>query len=573
MSPEQPENAPPIEALRTLLLAGRAAEAATQIETHLDAHPDDVTLNKLMGVARLHLGEAAGAVVFFRKCAELEPGNAEAQFNTGVALEAAEEWSSAATALRSALEIDGHFAGAHNNLGLILNRLGQTGGAISHLETAVALKANSAIFHTNLATIQKQAGLTDKAIEHFEQAIALDPAFEQAYGNYGDLLQFLNRLDEVEALLQRASTHCDLTDPGLLDLQAHLAIHKKNDAEAGNFIEQALRADKSDILKHRRLSLLGKVNDRLGNYDAAFRNFDEANGFAAVFGRDREIDPARYAKRIDALIANMEVCGEPAPVSATQNARELVPTFLVGFPRSGTTLLDTILRSHPEIEVLEEQPVISQLLAALPADQAMEPMPVLSAQQRRDLQARYFDLVADKVDRDGASVLVDKFPLNLVEAGFIRAVFPSAKFILVLRHPNDCVLSCFMQTFDLNDAMANFLKLEDAARLYDRSMTLWRLYDDRLKLGAHIIRYEAVVEDLRGAVAPLLDFLGVDWDDNVENYRQTALGRDRINTPSYNQVTQPVYRRAMGRWHHYEAWFAPYAHWLDQWQTHWGYDE
>lgn len=573
MNSEPPENIPPIEALRTLLLEGNTAEAVTQIGAHLALRPDDVTLNKLMGVARLHMGEATGAIPFFRRCAELEPDNAEAQFNIGVAMEAAEDWQGAVAALRSALALEEEFADAHNNLGLILNRLGQVREAIHHLETAVALQNDSAIFHSNLATVQKQDGLTDEAIGHFEKAISLDPAFEQAYGNYGDLLQFLNRLDAVEALLNRASTHCDLTDPGLLDLQAHLAIHKKDDAAAAQFIEQALRADKTDVLKHRRLSLLGKVNDRLGNYDAAFGNFDQANEYAALSGRERGIDPARYADRIDALIANMEVFKGAPPMAEAPGAGELVPTFLVGFPRSGTTLLDTILRSHPEIEVLEEKPVISQLLAMLPAGQAATPVPALSPQQRREMRQRYFDLVADEYNREGATVLVDKFPLNLVEAGFIRSVFPTAKFILALRHPNDCVLSCFMQTFDLNDAMANFLRLDDAARLYDRAMTLWRLYDDRLALDVHVIRYEDIVEDLRAAVAPLLDFLGVGWDDSVEDYRQTALGRGRINTPSYNQVTQPVYRRAMGRWQRYETRFAPYAHLLEPWHSHWGYDE
>ena len=392
-----------------------------------------------------------------------------------------------------------------------------------------------------------------------------------AEARYKSIRRGIRLMEDVEAVLNSAAEHCDLRHPALLDLRAHLAIHKKNDAAARDFIVQAVAADSTDLLKHRRLSLLGKVNDRLADYDSAFENFVGANRFAAVSGRDRGIDGVRYAKRVDSLIANGEALAPPQPGAEAGDA-PLVPTFLVGFPRSGTTLLDTILRSHPEIAVLEEQPVISQLRALQQAGPATQPAPLLRDDQRAALQARYFDIVADKFDREGIRVLVDKFPLNLVEAGFVRSVFPSAKFILALRHPNDCVLSCFMQTFDLNDAMANFLDLGDAARFYDRAMTLWRLYDRKLDLETHIIRYEDVVDDLRGAVAPLLEFLGVGWSDNVENYRATALGRDRINTPSYNQVTQPVYRRAMGRWQNYENRFEPIDHLLRPWRDHWGYD-
>ena len=128
-----------------------------------------------------------------------------------------------------------------------------------------------------------------------------------------------------------------------------------------------------------------------------------------------------------------------------------------------------------------------------------------------------------------------------------------------------------MQSFELNPAMANFFNLGDASRLYDRVMTLWSLFERRLALKVHRVRYEDVVADMQGAVAPVLDFIGAGWHENVENYRQTALNRGQINTPSYNQVVKPLYRDAMDRWRNYENRFTPYQHLLDPWIERWGY--
>ena len=137
------------------------------------------------------------------------------------------------------------------------------------------------------------------------------------------------------------------------------------------------------------------------------------------------------------------------------------------------------------------------------------------------------------------------------EAGFIHRLFPAAKFILVLRHPCDCVLSCFMQQFALNDAMANFATIEESANLYNEVMSLWQVYCDKLPLEVHTVKYEDVIADTRGTIEPLLSYLGVPWSDNILDYRKTAASRENINTPSYSQVTEKLYSTAAGRWTRY----------------------
>src|SRR5205085_4640311 len=217
------------------------------------------------------------------------------------------------------------------------------------------------------------------------------------------------------------------------------------------------------------------------------------------------------------------------------------PVFLVGFPRSGTTLLDTLLMGHPALNVMEEVPLLERPAAAL-GD--FERLPELSEAETEHLRDLYFEALGPV---DGRTI-VDKLPLNLLGAPLIHRLFPDAKFIFAARHPCDVVLSCFMQPFDLNPAMANFLDLENAARLYDLVLSFWERASAILPLQVHTLRYEALVEDKEAEMRDLIAFLGLGWDERVLDNQKVAAERGPIVTPSYAQVAQPIYKRARGRW-------------------------
>jgi hypothetical protein len=248
------------------------------------------------------------------------------------------------------------------------------------------------------------------------------------------------------------------------------------------------------------------------------------------------------------------------------------PTFLIGFPRSGTTLLDTILRSHPEINVVEEMPMVTVMIKALERTQTIKNFNTLSEADVLGLQGIYFKELKMHLDQgDDRKLIVDKHPLNIVHTGIIHRVFPDAKFILALRHPCDCVLSCFMQTFKLNDAMANFLSLDQSAKLYAAVMELWFLYRKKLNLDVHVLKYEDLVHDFEGTCRSLIKFLRLEWDDNLHNYQTTASDRSSINTASYNQVIQPLYKQASGRWTNYRKQMQPVLPLLQPWIEAFGY--
>ena len=187
----------------------------------------------------------------------------------------------------------------------------------------------------------------------------------------------------------------------------------------------------------------------------------------------------------------------------------------------------------------------------------------------------YSDITSEDVIEKSMSFCrhIDKLPLNIIHVGEIVRIFPSAKFIISLRHPCDCVLSCFMQDFKLNDAMANFLNLNDSAHLYNVVMNLWTQYTSIFSINYHEVKYEKLIKNFEPTVRSILNFLELSWDDSVLEYLITAKKRKRIATPSYGQVIKPLYSYASGRWQRYKKQISNIYPILEIWVKKFNYEE
>jgi len=183
----------------------------------------------------------------------------------------------------------------------------------------------------------------------------------------------------------------------------------------------------------------------------------------------------------------------------------------------------------------------------------------------------YFDERSKYIKGNSDKIYIDKLPLNIVHVAEIFSFFPNAKFIFALRNPYDVVLSCFMQYFGANSAMLNFTSLKDAANLYDLVMSLWIEYVEKFPLKVHITKYEQIVQSFDDTIAELLSFLELDWSSNVKEYYKTAEKRGIINTPSYRQINQPLYKKSIGRWKNYKDEFSDVQNILDKWTQKFNY--
>ena len=169
------------------------------------------------------------------------------------------------------------------------------------------------------------------------------------------------------------------------------------------------------------------------------------------------------------------------------------------------------------------------------------------------IQNLYFDLRNKNLNNFNYNkTYIDKMPLNIIYVGEIVKIFPKAKFLFALRHPCDCVLSCFMQSFEINDAMSNFFNLKDASNLYSSIMNLWEIFMKKLSLNVHIIKYENLINNFEDSIKKTLKFVDMDWSDDVLNFYKTAETGRMINTPSYDQVNKPIYKTSIEKWKNYE---------------------
>jgi len=189
----------------------------------------------------------------------------------------------------------------------------------------------------------------------------------------------------------------------------------------------------------------------------------------------------------------------------------------------------------------------------------------------RKARQRYFDAVTRVGGDLTAKVLVDKNPLHLMQVPLIHRLFPDARIILALRHPADVVLSCYFSNFRTTPSLMNFLRLDAAAEFYDLAFSMWERANELLPINAHTIVYEKLVDDPEAQLRGLADWLGIEWRDELLDHTGTAASRDFIATASYAQVTEPIYRRSVGRWEKYRKHLEPVLPVLRPWAEKFGY--
>ena len=244
---------------------------------------------------------------------------------------------------------------------------------------------------------------------------------------------------------------------------------------------------------------------------------------------------------------------------------------MVGFPRSGTTLLDSILRTHSKTLVLEEKPYLLNVRHNYfkKNNNNINAIKSLSFEKIAELQNNYFKQI-DLPNNNNDQIIIDKFPLSIVELGFIKKIFPESKIVLAMRHPCDAVISCYFSFFTMNDAMINFLNLKDSASFYNNVFSLFEQYEREINLFYHMVKYEDLIKNFKVTLEKLLKYINLEYEKNLENFYVTAKKRNKINTPSYSQVIKPIYSTSINRYTKFSD--AKFIHpLLEKWINRFGY--
>lgn len=566
-----------IDALFSLYRNRDYVTLSRRIQSLLDDHPRELVLHSLLGAAYLELGEYEAAMDSYHAALAIKPDFEKIHNSLGITHLRLQQYDEAAAAFKNAVDINPRFAPAWFNLGIVYENCNQWREAAESYRKAIEFNSDYVEAFNALGTVLWELGEHERVAEQYEKALALRRDYYPAWRNLLHFLEKSNRSDELKNALNQAGRV--LGDHALIRFYEGVVADMEGDYASARSGLESTSFDANDPLgrhdERLRLARLIGICDRLNETDAAIQYAREANALSQQISAGKGISKATFLNTVkDRRDYFVPENLSHWPAASGSDTEEPAPVFIIGFPRSGTTLLDTILRSHPGIRVAEECDAVPVLIERLASESGnhLDQLPHLSLDTIRNLRKIYLDRLGNHLQPDDDSPrLIDRFAFNIIYAGEIHRVFPEARFILVLRHPADCVLSCYLQTFYETSANANFHTLEDAVALYDQVFGLWQQFENNLGLNVLHIHYEDLVADIEQACGPVLDFIDRPWHPAMLDYQETARNRDVIRTASYNQVTRPLYTRAAGRWRRYRAALEPVLPVLEPWARRFGY--
>ncbi|HEX3917166.1 MAG TPA: sulfotransferase [Caulobacteraceae bacterium] len=477
------------------------------------------------------------------------------------------------------LQLDAEHAPLMTEVGVCLLELGRRREAGRVLGVAVKLAPQAPRTNFAYGWAAERLGSLDAAESGFKRAIAFDPNYADALAGLSGLAVRRREWADARGYAQRAAA----IDPRQTDALMNLARADLGEGEPRR-AEQRLR----EIISLPHLNpqartnarfVLGDALDAQKRYAEAFAVYAEGKAemreqFAAAFGGARENAAYEGAREILAefLDAPADAWAARAPSPPPVEGEARGHAFLVGFPRSGTTLLEQVLATHPDIVDLDERPVLIDAESEfLTVSGGVRRLAEIDSARLAPFRQAYWARVREFGVEPAGKVFIDKHPLSTIRLPLISKVFPAAKVIFALRDPRDVVLSCFRRSFNMNAAMYAFNTLEGAARYYDAVMTAGEVYLEKLPFAVQRIRYEDLVADFDGQAGALCDFLGVPRTEALRDFAATA-ARRRVATPSSTQVGRGLYGEGVGQWRNYAEALAPALPILTRWVEKFGYE-
>lgn len=531
--------------------AGRYREALKIASAALRSHPEDAELWNVGAGAALALGLTQDAEQFWKVAIARSPDYAEAHYNLGVVHYRRCDLDGAARYFARAVSLAPDHAAALNNLAAVLRKQSRLAEAETLLRRAVALEPANAGAHYNLGRILVELGQLDEARERFGRAIELKPRFAEALRSQGSLaIEFGELTAALEYLDAAIEADPDLgaayQDRGLIARAVRGAPWTGKLAAAwarrGSLpIETAVALDFA----------MGKVREELGEYPAAFAAYAEANRLHyAEHPFDEASEERGLASTIGAFTPELYAKAAASP-AAPPASETRVPIFVVGMPRSGTTLVEQVLASHPDILGAGELRTLGELAGSLHAGSPARADRPAWLGRLRALGEEYLTRVGRL---SGARrFVVDKMPGNYRYLGLIPLMIPEARIISVRRDPLDTCLSCYATPFREGHEYSSDLRV--LARQYLRYRRLMQHWGAVLPSGRLIeVNYEALVADLEGEARRLLGYVGLPWHENCLRFHEN---RRTARTASVAQVRQPLYASSVARWKRFETQLAP----------------
>jgi Flp pilus assembly protein TadD len=477
-----------------------------------------------------------------KRAAALAPNDPLIRNSYGLTLAKSDLWPEAMAEFEAAVRLQPDFTPAHYSLGCARERIGDLGGAREAFEYARKLDPANMELPARLAALAARGADWENAKSLATEALQGDPKESLARVTLANVAVEQRELDTAESLLS----------------------------------EILFEKDFPDFYRAMAFSLLGDLRHVQKRFDEAFEAYAKGNAerrrmFAPRYAVPGLETPASYAIWLSEYFeqapqSNWSVRGKAVP----RNVPPKEHIFLIGFPRSGTTLLENVLSSNPAVVALEEKEVLADSVRAFFTNEdGRDRLGVASDETLDEFRGRYWHQVAEYCNPSG-KVFIDKQPLSSMKLPVIAKLFPNAKILFAIRDPRDVVLSCFRRQFTLNPAMFEFLDVKGAAQFYAAVMRLSAIYRQLFQQPWHEVKYERLVETFDAEASAACDFIGLQWTDEMRSFAEKARQRI-ISTPSANQVRRGLNRDGLAQWRHYKKGLGPALPVLQPWVETFGY--
>ena len=569
--------------------SGSFEQALAACDQALQLRKNYALAHHINGSVQQCLGKMNKAIDGYRSALKLDPVLAEAHYFLGNALQMTGKSEEAVSCYRSAIDVQPDYLEALSNLGAVLMNLHRFEEALVPLQRASrlcpeceqilcnlgdlalnrddldqaeslacsALNVNPNYFdaYILLGKIYRKKGDYDRVLEHYTKARAIRPNDENILGSIAEIQEMRGEFPAARKLLDPLIAKGSV-NPLVLRVFSALSRHYEEEERAISLLEKALQRGGLDLFQRIKLhSELGKQYDRLDNYSQAFMHYKQANEDEKQLNASIRLQQGPGFLTKDTIGKWFQRFGADywSGLDRPGNLSNR-PVFIVGMPRSGTTLAEQILASHPDVHGAGELPDMPELVQLIRVGRSGQgPVRYLADLSHRELVAvadRYLAALDERAD--SALRVVDKLPMNFWHLGIISLLFPNAHIIHMQRDPRDICLSIYFQRFDASMTFTTDLQeLAEYYLAYSRIMEYWHAVLDIKILD---VRYEELVTDKEKVIRRMIGFCGLDWDARCLDFYKS--NRD-VNTPSYDQVRQPMYSRSVGRWENYRQQLVP----------------
>jgi tetratricopeptide (TPR) repeat protein len=527
--------------------SGRALEAEASMQALLRSDP----ARERIAEAATHqrAGRLEQAEGLYREVLRHDPENIEALRLLALIAFETEHYGQAEQLLARAVEIAPDFLAAWIDLSRAQLEKLDLPAAQASVARAAALNPRSANVQVHLANVQARSGRHDEAVESYRRALALNPASAPAQLGLGNTLKTIGRQAEAIAAYRQATRLRRESSEAWWSL-SNLKTFRFDEAEIEAMRQQLASPGLADEARAQFSFALGKALEDRGEYAAAFEHYAAGNRLRRTLEHYDPVQTEVINERIRAVfdapfLVRHAGVGDP----------DAAPIFVVGLPRSGSTLIEQILASHSQVDATHELPEVGRLILNIRREQRdrnayPEAVREFDGADFAALGRSYLE--ATRQYRHGAPRFIDKNPNNFASIGLLSLALPNARFINARRHPLDTCLSCYKQLFARGQPFTyDLVELAEYYLEYDRMMTHWH---EVLPGRVLDVQYEEVVADLEGQVRRTLDFCGLSWEDACLRFHETERA---IRTASSEQVRRPIYDDSIGIWRRYERELAP----------------